>query len=190
MWLQLTGPVNRADAVHRSNMKDALMVLQGLMLGVIVLLLLRRNRKMVRRRKKMSEGRELTLAHCPLCKVEYLGLVIQTAVENVRAVAILICHSLFILFLWLVERRRAHLRGAGNRTHLWGELGHNIRDTRYKVCVLCVCSCAGPDHRCVRRRRLVRGTGGVRHSRRLRRGPVGVTSRWLLYVCCPPCCLE
>ncbi|XP_051927825.1 uncharacterized protein cd79b [Hippocampus zosterae] len=57
--LQVARPVNRAEAVHRSNIKDALMVLQGLMLGVIVLLLLQRNRKMLKGRERIYEEPEI-----------------------------------------------------------------------------------------------------------------------------------
>ncbi|XP_077481849.1 B-cell antigen receptor complex-associated protein beta chain [Stigmatopora argus] len=53
--LQVARLVNRAQALRRSNMKDALIVLEGLMLAAIVTLLLQRHRKMVLRRERIYE---------------------------------------------------------------------------------------------------------------------------------------
>ncbi|XP_061613099.1 uncharacterized protein cd79b isoform X2 [Phyllopteryx taeniolatus] len=69
--LQVARPVNRAQAVHRSNMKDALLLLQGLMLAVIVALLLQRNRKMLKLKRRESIYEEPELEHI------YEGLTIE-----------------------------------------------------------------------------------------------------------------
>ncbi|XP_077595607.1 uncharacterized protein cd79b [Stigmatopora nigra] len=57
--LQVARPVNRAQALRQSNMKDALIVLQGLMLAAIVTLLLQRHRKMVLRSERIYEEPEI-----------------------------------------------------------------------------------------------------------------------------------
>ncbi|KAM9772811.1 B-cell antigen receptor complex-associated protein beta chain [Syngnathus typhle] len=57
--LQVARPINRAQAVRRSNVKDALMVVQGLMLAVIVALLLRRNGKMLKTKEHIYEEPEI-----------------------------------------------------------------------------------------------------------------------------------
>ncbi|XP_061666049.1 B-cell antigen receptor complex-associated protein beta chain [Syngnathoides biaculeatus] len=69
--LQVARPVNREQAVHRSNMKDGLMVLQGLMLAFIVTLLLQCNRKMLKSKMKESIYEEPELEHI------YEGLTIE-----------------------------------------------------------------------------------------------------------------
>ncbi|XP_077358731.1 B-cell antigen receptor complex-associated protein beta chain isoform X2 [Festucalex cinctus] len=57
--LQVARPVNRAQAMHRSNMKDGFIVLQGLMLAVIVALLFQRNRKMLKSKELIYEEPEI-----------------------------------------------------------------------------------------------------------------------------------
>ncbi|XP_057681763.1 uncharacterized protein cd79b isoform X2 [Corythoichthys intestinalis] len=57
--LQVARTVNRAQAARRSNMKDAFIVLEGLMLAAIVALLLQRNRKMLQRRERIYEEPEI-----------------------------------------------------------------------------------------------------------------------------------
>ncbi|XP_077407652.1 B-cell antigen receptor complex-associated protein beta chain [Vanacampus margaritifer] len=57
--LQVARPVNRAQAMHRSNMKDGFIVLQGLMLAAVVALLLQRNRKMLKIRERIYDEPEI-----------------------------------------------------------------------------------------------------------------------------------